>query len=111
MAATAASFLLAALAIGRWETPPETRARLQLEQVAQGLDPDSLQLALDTLLPETDPEAPPGSSHETTAEAADMAQALEEVLPEYESGFNSVTHEPAAAQELRAVQSPDPGWV
>ena len=111
MAGTAASFLLAALAVGRWEAPPETRVRLQLEQAAQGLDPDSLQAALDTFLPETDAEVPPGNSHAMTAGAADMAQALEEVLPEYESGFNGVTREPATARELKAVQSPDPGWV
>jgi|GEM_PF-1979661 len=111
MAGAAASFLLAALAVGRWETPPETRARLHLEQVAQGLDPDSLQVALDTLLPETDPGVPAGSKDETTAEAADMAQALEEVLPEYESGFNGAARESATTQEPRGTQSPDPGWV
>jgi hypothetical protein len=111
LAGTAASFLLAGLAVGRWEIPPETRARLRLEQVAEGIDPDSLQQALDTLLPDADLGVPPGGRNEATAEAADMARALEEVLPEHDSGFSGATSEWTPAQGRRLEQPPDPGWV
>jgi hypothetical protein len=108
---TAACFFLAGLTVGRWEIPPEIRARLHLEKVAEGIDPDSLQQALDTLLPDSDPGIPPGSRNESAADAANMARALEEVLPENESGFNGAVREQTSVQERRVAQSPDPGWV
>jgi hypothetical protein len=111
LAGTAASFLLAGLAVGRWEAPPETRARLRLEQVAEGIDPDSLQQALDTLLPDSDPGVTLGGRSEATANAADMARALEEVLPEHESEFSGANREQTPEQERRLGQSPEPGWV
>ena len=111
MAGMAATFLIACLLVGNWRIPPETRARLYLEQVAQGRDPDSLQQALDTLLPDSDPGVSPGERNDLTLKASDMARALEEVLPEPESGFNGATREPTPAQERRPAQSPDSGWV
>ena len=110
-AGTAACFFLAGLAVGRWEIPPETRARLQLEEVTGEIDPDSLQAVLDTLLPDSDPGMPLGGRSGATADAADMTRALEEVLPENDSGFNGAMHEPAPVQERRLAQSSDPGWV
>lgn len=110
-AGTAACFFLAGLAVGKWEIPPETGARLRLEQMAEGIDPDSLQQALDTLLPDSDPGTPPARRNEATASAADMTRALEEVLPEHEAGFNGAMREPTPAPALRLAQSPDPGWV
>ena len=111
LAATAASFLLAGFSLGQWKAPVEARARLSLEQAARESDPESLQRALDTLLPDPDPIAAPAGRHDDTAQAAEMERTLEVVLPRYETDADSAMGDAASAQTPQLEQSLDPGWV
>ena len=106
----AASFLLAALVVGRWQVPPETRAQLRLEQVASGNNPESLQQALDTLLPD-DPGISLREGSDPNALPNDLSQALEEAFPERETGLEGNSPEAQRLKEKGTSSSLDSGWV
>ena len=107
----AASFMLIALLVGRWQIPQETRARLRLEQVAAANNPESLQQALDTLLPDMDPGVALHDGNDSKALSNDMSQALEEVFPDREADFEGSSPESARPLDKGPAFSSESGWV
>ena len=110
-ASAAASFMLLALLVGRWQIPQETRARLRLEQVAVANNPESLQQALDTLLPESDSGISLREAGDAKGSSNDLSQALEEAFPDRETDFDGNPPESARANEERPGSSSGAGWV
>jgi len=111
LAATAASFLFAGVAVGRWIAPAELLARMRLEREAKSNDPERLLQVLDTLLSRAASGVPGGGRTDTAALAADMEQALEVVFPEDDSEFFDAADDLTPEQRQRLAKSLDPGWV
>jgi hypothetical protein len=107
----AASFMLSALLVGRWQIPQETQARLRLEQVAVANNPESLQQALDMLLPESDPGMALHEGGSGKGLPNDLTQALEEIIPDREADFDGNPPESARANPKRSTSSTESGWV
>jgi hypothetical protein len=110
IAATAASFFIAGIAVGGWRTPAELDATARLHRLAIDIDPEGLQQALDLIAPDREPFA--GDDKNTAVPlAASMQDALEEVFPEDDPAIYESTGELSSEQQRRLAQSLDEGWV
>jgi len=111
LAASAASFLLVGVAVGRWGAPAEVRASFRLEQAAVRSDPELLQRALDTLFPGSHSGMEAAAGAEVPTLAADLERALDEIFPEDEADVFRRTRELTPEQRHRLAQALGADWV
>lgn len=108
LAATAASFLVAAVTVGGWRAPAEVDAAARLHRLAM-TDSEGVQQALDLIAP--DPDWAADERGGAVPLAAHMQDVLEQVFPGDEPGIYESSGERPADQQRSVVQGPDQGWV
>ncbi len=108
LAATAASFLVAAVMVGGWRAPAEVAAAARLHRLAM-TDSEGVQQALDLIAPDPDWAADERSA--AVPMASHMEDVLEEVFPGDEPGIYESSAERPAEQQRSVTQGQDRGWV
>ena len=110
LAATAASFFIAAIAAGGWKAPTDLDATARLHRLAVGTDAEGLQQALDLIAPDREPDFAGEARSGAVPPAAYLQDAFEEVFPEDDPGIYESSGE-LSAEEQRLARSLDGGWV
>ncbi|HEU5181274.1 MAG TPA: hypothetical protein VFW45_10795 [Candidatus Polarisedimenticolia bacterium] len=108
LAATAASFLVAAVTVWGWRAPAEVDAAARLHRLAM-TDSEGVQQALDLIAP--DPDWAVDERSAAVSMTSHMQDVLEEVFPGDEPGIYESSGEHPVEQQRPVAQGLDRGWV
>jgi hypothetical protein len=110
LAASVASFMLAALVVGRWSTPPEVRVRARFQEMARQSTPDPLPSSQEGSLSRAE-NLPGSEGDDAQFLTSNMEKVLEETFPEDDSDVFSAASELGKEQRQHLEKTLSLDWV
>ncbi len=106
---SAAVFLMAAVAVGRWDFPEGGNPAMRLGQIARHANPEELRRALEEVFPGAGPTLPAGGAVGAVATADEMERALNGLLPPDDVDIDTMVDDLQPEARRSLVQALDSG--